>query len=102
MWKHKLVASVNGCLDLLRYRFRHEHGNRVRVCDDWTDCTDPQDFMDQGRAHGHATIGAAVDAYVVELTGMHRAWAGLNAEELEEIRDILMSYLSLTRRIAWS
>jgi hypothetical protein len=59
----------------------------------WTDFTDPQDFMDQSRMHGQTTIGAAVDAYVVEITGLHREWAGLNAEELEEIRDVLMSYL---------
>jgi hypothetical protein len=38
----------------------------------WTDFTDPQDFMDRSRARGHATIGAAVDAYVIEITGMRR------------------------------
>jgi hypothetical protein len=33
---------------------------------------------------------------------MHREWAGLNAEELEEIRDVLMSSLFLTRGVAWT
>ena len=28
----------------------------------------------------------AVDAYVVEIPGLDRAWAELNAEELEDIR----------------
>jgi hypothetical protein len=68
----------------------------------WTDCSDPQDVMDHNRAHSHTTIGAATDAYVVEITGLHREWAGLNAEELEEIRDVLMSYLFLTRGIEWT
>jgi hypothetical protein len=49
--------------------------------------------MDHSRAHGHTTIGATTDAYVVEITSMRREWAGLNAEELEEIRDVLISYL---------
>jgi hypothetical protein len=74
----------------------------VEAWNHWTDFSDPQNFMDQSRAHGYETIGAAVDAYVVEMTGMHREWAGLNAEELEEIRDVLMSYLFLTRGVAWS
>jgi len=30
------------------------------------------------------------------------AWAGLNAEELVEIRDVLMSYLFLTRGTDWT
>jgi len=51
---------------------------------------------------GHPTIGAAVDAPVVEIPGLDRAWAGLNAEELEEIRDVLMSYLFLTRGTEWT
>jgi hypothetical protein len=58
--------------------------------------------MDHSRAHGHPTIGAATDAYVVDITGMHREWAGLNAEELEDIRDVLMSYLFLTRGVEWT
>jgi hypothetical protein len=57
--------------------------------------------MDRSRVEGHATIGAAVDAYVVEIPGLDRAWAGLNAEELEEIRDVLMPYLFLTRGVEW-
>jgi hypothetical protein len=44
---------------------------------------------------------AAVDAAVVEIAGLDRAWAGVNAEELEEIRDVLMSYLFLTRGVEW-
>ena len=32
---------------------------------------------------------------------MRRDWAGLNAEELEDIRDVLMSYLHLTRGGEW-
>lgn len=67
----------------------------------WTDDLAAQEFMDQGRAQGHPTIGAAVDAYVVEIPELDRAWAGLNAEELEEIRDVLMSYLFLTRGVEW-
>ena len=74
----------------------------VEAWNHWTDFSDPQDFMGQTRAHVYETIGAAVDAHVVEMTGMHREWAGLNAEELEEIRDVLMSYLFLTRGIEWS
>jgi hypothetical protein len=54
------------------------------------------------RAQGHPTIGAAVDAYVVEIPGMWREWAGLNAEELEEIWGALMAYLHLTRGVEWS
>jgi hypothetical protein len=57
--------------------------------------------MNLSRAQGHPTIGAAVDAYVVEIPGLDRGWAGLNAEELEEIRDALMSYLHLTRGVEW-
>ena len=49
----------------------------------WTDECDPQEFMNLGRIQGHPTIGSAVDAYVVEIPGLDRAWAGLNAEELE-------------------
>jgi hypothetical protein len=30
---------------------------------------------------------------------MDQAWAGLNAEELEEIRDLLMSHHFLTRGV---
>ena len=74
----------------------------IEAWNSWTDFTDPQDFMDRSSARGHATIGAAVDAYVVEITGLHREWAGLNAEELEEIRDVLMSYLFLTRDVEWT
>jgi len=47
--------------------------------------------MDLSRTQGHPTISSAVDAYVVESPGLDRAWAGLNTEELEEIRDLLMS-----------
>jgi len=68
----------------------------------WTDACDPQEFMNLSRAQGHPTIGAAVDAYVVEIPGMDPAWAGLNAEELEEIRNVLMSYLFLTRGVEWT
>jgi hypothetical protein len=57
--------------------------------------------MDRSRAEGHATIGAAVDAYVIEIPGLDRAWAGLKAKELEEIRDVLMSYLHVTRGVEW-
>jgi hypothetical protein len=67
----------------------------------WTEACDPQEFMNLSRAQGHPTIGAAVDAYVVEIPGLDRGWAGLNAEELEEIRDALMSYLHLTRGVEW-
>jgi hypothetical protein len=59
----------------------------------WTDFSEPQDFMERGRAHGHTTIDAAVDAYVVEITGVHCKWVALDAEELEEIGDVLMSSL---------
>ena len=58
--------------------------------------------MDTGRAQRHSTMCASVDASVVEIPGMWREWAGLNAEELEEIRDVPMSYLHLTRGIEWS
>jgi hypothetical protein len=57
--------------------------------------------MNLSRAQGYLTIGVAVDAYVVEIPGLDRAWAGLNAEELEEIRNVLMSYLHLTRGTEW-
>ena len=39
---------------------------------------------------------------VVEIPGLDRAWAGLHAEELEEIRDVLMIYLFLTRGVDWN
>lgn len=68
----------------------------------WTGDLTTQEFMNLSRAQGHPTIGAAVDAYVVEIPGLDRAWAGLNAEELEEIRDVLMSYLFLTRGVEWT
>jgi hypothetical protein len=68
----------------------------------WTNTYDPQEFMNLSRAQGHRTIGAAVDACVVEIPGIDRAWAGLSAEELEEIRDLLMSYLFLTRGVEWT
>jgi hypothetical protein len=58
--------------------------------------------MNLSRAQGHPTIGAAVDAYVVEIPGMAREWAGLHAEELEDIRDVLMSFLHLTRDVDWT
>jgi len=67
----------------------------------WTRFRSAQEFMDLGRARGRATIGAAVDGCVVEIGGMHREWGSLNAEELEEIRDVLMSYLFLTRSVEW-
>jgi hypothetical protein len=47
--------------------------------------------MNPSHVQGHPTIGAAADAYVVEILGLDRAWAGLSAEALEEIRDALMS-----------
>ena len=65
----------------------------------WTDSCGPQEFMNLSRAQRHPAIGAVVDAYVVEIPGLDRAWAGLNAEDLEEIRDVLMSYLFLTRGV---
>jgi hypothetical protein len=68
----------------------------------WTDDLTAQEFMDRSRAQGHPTIGAAVDGYVVEIPGLHRAWAGLNAKALEEIRDVLMSYLFLIRNVEWT
>jgi hypothetical protein len=43
-----------------------------------------------------------VDEYVVEIPALDHAWAVLNAEELEEIRDMLMSYLFLTRGAEWT
>jgi hypothetical protein len=67
----------------------------------WTNSRTAQQFMDTGRARGRETIGAAVDAHVVEIPGMRRDWAELNAEELEDIRDVLMSYLHLTRGVEW-
>jgi len=67
----------------------------------WTDSCDPQEIMNLSRAQGHATIGVAIGAYAVEISGLDRAWAGLNAEELEGARDVLMSYLHLTRGAAW-
>ncbi len=67
----------------------------------WTDNCSPQEFMNLGRATGHSTIGAAVDAYVIDIQSIHPEWAGLNAEELEDIRDVLMSYLFVTRSIEW-
>jgi hypothetical protein len=42
----------------------------------WTDTCDPQEFMNLSRAQGHPTIGAAVDAYVVEIPGLDHAWGG--------------------------
>jgi hypothetical protein len=67
----------------------------------WTNDRPAQGCMDTGRAQGHPTIGAAVDAYVVEIQGMWHAWAGLDAEELEEVRDVLMANLHLTRGVEW-
>jgi len=78
------------------------HQDLVKEWVYWTDDLTAQEFMDRSRADGHPTIGAAVDAYVVEITGLDPAWAGLNAEELEEIRDVLMSYLFLTRELEWT
>jgi hypothetical protein len=75
-----------------------------RIVDEWnywTDACEPQEFMHLSRAQGHPTIGSAVDTYVVETPGWDRAWAGLNAEELEEVRDSLMSYLFLAREVEW-
>jgi len=68
----------------------------------WTNDCPAQEFMDTSRAQGYPTIGAAVDAYVVEIQGMWREWTGLNAEEPEEIRVVLMSYLFLTRGLEWT
>jgi hypothetical protein len=68
----------------------------------WTDDLTAQEFMDRSRAQGHPTIGAAVDAYVVEIPGIDHSWARLNAEELEEIRDSLISYLFLTHGTEWT
>jgi hypothetical protein len=67
----------------------------------WTDDLTTQAFMNLRRVQGHLTIGAAVDAYAVENPGLDRAWAGLNAEDVEEIRDVLMPYLFLTRGAEW-
>jgi hypothetical protein len=75
------------------------HQNLVKEWVYWTDDLTAQELMDLSRAQGHPTIGAAVDAYVVEIPGLDRAWAGLNAEELEEIHDVLMSSLHLTRGV---
>jgi hypothetical protein len=49
----------------------------------WTEDLTAQEFMNLSRAQGHPTIGAAVDAYVIEISGLDRAFAGMNAEELE-------------------
>ncbi len=78
------------------------HQNLVKDWVYWTDDLTAQEFMDRSRSVGHSTIGAAVDAYVVEIPGLDPAWAGLNAEELEEIRDLLMSYLFLTHGVEWT
>jgi hypothetical protein len=43
-----------------------------------------------------------VDAYVVEIPGLDRAWTGLNATEPKEIRDVLISYLFLTCGVEWT
>jgi hypothetical protein len=42
----------------------------------WTDACDPQEFMTLSRAQGYPTIGAAVDAYVVEIPGLDRDGLG--------------------------
>jgi hypothetical protein len=73
-------------------RITMAHQDLVKEWVYWTDDLTVQEFMDRSRAQGHATIGAAVDAYLVEIPGLDRMWAGLNAEELEEIRDVLMMY----------
>jgi len=58
-------------------------------------------------SHGHRPCAWARDyrrrcgRVRVEIPGMRRDWAGLNAEELEDIRDVLMSYLHLTRGGEW-
>jgi hypothetical protein len=78
------------------------HQDLIDAWNHWTASCNTQQFMDRSRAHGHETIGAAVDAYVVELPGLSREWAGLNAEELEDIRDVLMSYLHLTQGVDWT
>jgi hypothetical protein len=39
---------------------------------------------------------------VVKIPGIDLAWVGLNAEELEEIRDVLKWYLLLTRSLDWT
>ncbi len=78
------------------------HQDLVKEWVYWTGNLTAQEFMDRSRAEGHPTVGSAVDAYVVEIPGLDRAWAGLNAEELEEIRDVLMSYLFLTREVEWT
>jgi hypothetical protein len=75
--------------------------SNVDAWDYWTNTCSAQEFMDTGRAQGHTTIGAAVDAHVVAIAGMWREWAGLNAEELEDIRGVLMSYHHLTRGVKW-
>ena len=49
----------------------------VDAWDYWTEAADPQEFMNLSRAQGHPSIGAAVDASVVEIQGHDRAWAGL-------------------------
>lgn len=45
-------------------------------------------WISHTRISGRATISAAVDGYVVEIPGLRSEWAGLNAEELEDIRDL--------------
>lgn len=60
-----------------------------------------QEFVNIGHATGHPTIGAAVGIYVVDIQGIHLEWAELNAEELEDIRDVLMSYLFVIRGGMW-
>jgi hypothetical protein len=61
-----------------------------------------QEFMHRSRGEGHPTFAAAVDADVVEIPELDRAWARLNEEELEYIRDVLTSYLLLTRGVEWT
>jgi hypothetical protein len=94
-WRLTDAQSVEG-----KKTMAHQHLVKEWVY--WTDDLTAQEFMDRSRAEGHATIGAAVDTYMVEIPGHDRAWAELNAEELEEIRDVLMSYLLLTRGVEWT
>lgn len=68
----------------------------------WTNGKAAQRFMDDSRIQGHTTIGAAVDAYVVRISEISPDWAGLTVGELEEVRDVLMSYLHLTRGVEWT
>jgi hypothetical protein len=74
----------------------------IDAWDYWTNDCPAQEFMDIGRAQGLPTTGAAVDAYVVEIPGPGAGVAGLNAEELEEIRVVLMSYLHSTWGVEWA